>query len=91
MNNINNDIVNPVGGEDEIRTETDNANSGSTHCSFLRFAAITILTRISSTLRSLILGVFGCLQSIDLALEDWLKTDEEKDWEMRFRAEYRRR
>jgi len=26
-----NDSVNPVGGEDEFRTKTDDANSGSTH------------------------------------------------------------
>ncbi len=28
-----NDSVNPVGGENEFSTETDYANSGSTHCS----------------------------------------------------------
>jgi len=72
-------------------SETADGGSGSTDGSFLRFAATAILTRISSTLRSLILGVFGCLQSIELRLENWLKTDEEKDWERRFREEYRRK
>jgi len=81
-----NDSVNPVGGEDEFRTKTDDANSGSTHCSFS-----VILKRISSVFRFLILAAFDCLQSIESRLENWLKTDEEKRWEEKFRDEYRQK
>ena len=86
-----NDQVNRDAASVVPTSATEDGGSGSTDGSFLRFAATAILTRISSTLRSLILGVFGCLQSIELRLENWLKTDEEKDWERRFREEYRRK
>jgi hypothetical protein len=46
---------------------------------------------IMSLLRFLILKIFDWRQSIESRLDNWLKTDEERDWEKRFIEEYRKK